>query len=904
MSCQPFNFKGSKGAVGLIRWFERAKLVFSCSNCTEECKVKFATGTLTEEALSWWNSFTQPIGIEEAYKITWVEFKKILIKKYCPRTEVQKMEEEFYHLTVKGNDLKTYVRRFQELATLCPTMVSDSEKMMEAFIGGLPRKELSTITTTITPPPKTATIIINHNEIRDKKPSGLMLPPQPRIVGILETVPCVRNAPCITHDLALLSVILATRKRALCKLVTKDHQQQCLKKSLHAKGYECSPKPERSHGSFDVIVGMDWLSKYHAKIICDKKFVHIPIDDETLIIRGDRTQVMEKKLENKQLEDILVVREFPDVFPEDLPGLPLVCQVEFQIDLIPRAAPVVRTPYRLDPSEMQELSDQLQELADQGFIRPRDYDCEIRYHPGKANVLADALSRKERIKPLRVWSLVMTIHPKLPSQILEAQTETIKEENVKVENLRAMDKTFEIRPDGTRCIKNQSWLLLFGNLRNLIMRESHKSKYSIHTGSDKMYQDLKKLYWWPNMKAIIVEYVGKCLTCSRVKAECQNPSGLLVQLEIPTWKWEKITMDFVTKLPKTSSGHDTIWVIVDRLTKSAHFIPTRETYSRDVQLTGPKIIHETTEKILQIRQHLQAAGDRQRSYDNLNPRYIGPFKILERIGPVAYKLKLPKELRNVHNTFYVSNLKKCLSDESLVIQMKELRLDDKLNFVEEPMEIMDREVKQLKQSRIPIVKGGMTVVKNEKDELIPQQTVIGWRVCIDYHQEKTTFTCPYGTFAYKRMPFGLCNSPATFQRCMTTIFHELIEDSMEEFDIEISDKKGVENLAADHLSQLENPDLEKLTTAEIRDLVPGERLMAIFDKNDEPWYADYINYLASRRADRIIRRCMTEDEAAQILRQCHNGPSRGYHGIATIARKVFEAGFYWPHIFRDARKLV
>ncbi|GJR32215.1 reverse transcriptase domain-containing protein [Tanacetum coccineum] len=113
------------------------------------------------------------------------------------------------------------------------------------------------------------------------------------------------------------------------------------------------------------------------------------------------------------------------------------------------------------------------------------------------------------------------------------------------------------------------------------MHESHKSKYSIHPGSDKMYQDLKKLYWWPNMKAIIAEYVGKCLTCSRVKAECQKPSGLLVQPEIPMWKWERITMDFITKLPKTSNGHDTIWVIVDRLTKSAYFIPTRETYSME-----------------------------------------------------------------------------------------------------------------------------------------------------------------------------------------------------------------------------------------------------------------------------------------------------------------------------------
>ncbi|GKG00546.1 hypothetical protein Tco_0302236, partial [Tanacetum coccineum] len=120
-----------------------------------------------------------------------------------------------------------------------------------------------------------------------------------------------------------------------------------------------------------------------------------------------------------------------------------------------------------------------------------DYDYEILYHHGKANAIEDALSRKERIKPLQVRSLVMTIHLKLPSQILKAQTEALKEENLKAENLRGMDKAFEIRFDGTRCIKNQSWLPLFGNLRDLIMHESHKSKYSIHTGSDKMYQDLR-----------------------------------------------------------------------------------------------------------------------------------------------------------------------------------------------------------------------------------------------------------------------------------------------------------------------------------------------------------------------------------------------------------------------------
>ncbi|GKC14652.1 putative reverse transcriptase domain-containing protein [Tanacetum coccineum] len=188
-----------------------------------------------------------------------------------------------------------------------------------------------------------------------------------------------------------------------------------------------------------------------------------------------------------------------------------------------------------------------------------DYDCEICYHLGKANVVADALSQKERIKPLRVRSLVMTIHPNLPSQILKAQTEALKEENIKAENLRGMDKSFEIHHDGTHCIKNRSWLPLFGNLRDLIMHESHKLKYSIHPGSDKMYQDLKKLYWWPNMKAIIAEYVGKCLTCSRVKAECQKPSGLLVQPEIPihftSRFWKSLQSALGTQLDMSTTYH-------------------------------------------------------------------------------------------------------------------------------------------------------------------------------------------------------------------------------------------------------------------------------------------------------------------------------------------------------------
>ncbi|GJW98556.1 putative reverse transcriptase domain-containing protein [Tanacetum coccineum] len=514
-------------------------------------------------------------------------------------------------------------------------------------------------------------------------------------------------------------------------------------------------------GSFDTIIGMDWLVKYQVIIVCVEKIV--------------RTE--KNKSKKKQLEDVSIVLHFPDVFPEDLPGLPPTQQVEFQIDLIPGAAPVAWAPYRLAPSEMKELSDQLKELFDKGFIRPNsspwgapvlfvkkkdgsfrmcidyqelnkltvknryplpriddlfdqlqgssvyskidlrsevfmdlmnrvckpfldkfvivfiddiliysknkkeheehlkailellkkeelyakfskcefwlpkqflgfagyyrrfidgflkiakpmtkltqkkvkfvwgakqeaafqllkqklcstpilalpegsedfiaycdasikvfalkiwrhylygtkcmvftnhkslqhilnqkelnmrqrrwlellsDYNCEIRYHPGKANVVADAL--------------VMTISLDLPKQILNAQTESRKPKNIKnedvggilIQNSKDPEKLrigkLEHRVDGTLCLNSRSWLPCYGNLRTVIMHESHKSKYSIHPSSNKMYQDTRKLYWWPNMKANIATYVSKCLTCAKVKAEHQRPSGLLVQPDIP-----------------------------------------------------------------------------------------------------------------------------------------------------------------------------------------------------------------------------------------------------------------------------------------------------------------------------------------------------------------------------------
>ncbi|GJY88882.1 reverse transcriptase domain-containing protein [Tanacetum coccineum] len=447
MNRQPFNFKGTEGA---------------------------------------------PIGIEEAYKISWSKFKELLMKKYYPRTKVKKMEDEFYNLTVKGNDLKTYIRRFQELAILCPNMVPNSEKLMEVFIRGLPRSIEGNVTASkpqtleeaITITQRLMDQVTKHNSVEGTNDHKRKFDDRRTFTNKnyhnnhsnnnnnnynnnhhqqqnrrQETVRAYAATPT-ENNRNYKNKGPATRSNLQPISVTchacgeKGHyKNQCPKASNSAHGRAYLLRDKNAHqdpnvvtgtfllnqhlarvlfdsgadksfvsislasmlnispitldttydiemvdgnlvdtntviqgctlillnqpleidlmsiklGSFDVVIGMDWLSKYHARIICDEKVIHIPIDGETLIVRA---QVMEKKLDEKRLEDIPVVREFPKVFPEDLPGLPSVRQVEFQIDLILGEALVARAPYRLAPSEMQELSDQLQALADRGFIQP------------------------------------------------------------------------------------------------------------------------------------------------------------------------------------------------------------------------------------------------------------------------------------------------------------------------------------------------------------------------------------------------------------------------------------------------------------------------------------------------------------------------------------------------------
>ncbi|KAA0063393.1 pol protein [Cucumis melo var. makuwa] len=513
----------------------------------------------------------------------------------------------------------------------------------------------------------------------------------------------------------------------------------------------------------------------------------------------------------------------------------------------------------------------------------KDYDCEILYHQGKANVVVNALSRKlshsaaliTRQAPLHrdleraeiavsVGAVTMqlaqlTVQPTLRQRIIDAQSNDpyLVEKRGLAKAGQAVK--FSISSDGGLLFERCLCMPLDSAVKTELLSEAHSSPFSMHPGSTKMYQDLKRVYWWRNMKREVAEFVSRCLVCRQVKAPRQKPAGLLQPLSIPEWKWENVSMDFITGLPRTLRGFTVIWVVVDRLTKSAHFVPGKSTYTaskwaqlymseivrlhrvpvsivsdRDAHFTskfwkglqtamgtrldfstafhpqtdgqterlnqvledmlracalefpgswvshlhlmefaynnsfqasigmapfealyskccrspvcwgevgeqrlmGPELVQSTNEAIQKIRSCMHTAQSRQKSYADvrrrdlefdvgdkvflkvapmkgvlrferrgkLSPRFVGSFEILERIGLVAYRLALPPSLLTVHDVFHVSMLRNYVSNPSHVVDYEPLEIDENFSYTEQPVEVLAREVKMLRNREIPLFK--------------------------------------------------------------------------------------------------------------------------------------------------------------------------------------------------------
>nr|GEW79835.1 reverse transcriptase domain-containing protein [Tanacetum cinerariifolium] len=825
IKCDPLPFNGTEGTVGLCQWFEKLESVFQINECKEKDRVKFAMATLRGRALTWWNGRTKAMGIEAANNIPWSEVRKWMTVEFCPQSVIQRMEQELYNLRMKGMDIDGgLTKSIRGDVTLSqPATINDVVRLAYQLAGQLIQDKADEAT--------------KGEKRKGEGDRGS------RGDNQRDCWKCIKCGK-LGH------------KTERCRI----SEMSCY--NCHEKGHRKKDCPKlgrngqggniRRDTSYEVeLADGKILSKNDAAILCGEKKVRIPLKNKALIIEAQVTGTVSKE---KRVEDVPVIRDFPEVFPEDLPRLLPPRQVKFRIDLIPGATPVARAPYRFAPSELKELSKQLKELFEKGFIQlssspwgapvlfvknkdcsfrmsidylelnkltiknkyplPRiddlfdqlqglsvyskidlrsdyhqlriheedipitafrtrgihvdpvkieaiktkpltkltqknkpfvwgnneeeafqtlkrklcsasilslpagsedfvvycdaslkgfravlmqrekviayasrqlrkneenytahdlelgavvfalrlwrhylwvellsDYDYEIRYHPGKANVVADALSKKDK-ELICVCALVVTVHNNLPEQIRNAQAKACKKENIGVEGLVGKGEPFKVRADVNEKLKTEKLARLY--LKEIVCK--HGVPVSIILDRDPIFE-------------------------SRFWKSLQESLGTSVDM----------STDYH---PQTDGQSErTIQTLEDMLRPQKSYVDVRR----------KPLEFEVGDRVM-LKLSPWKGVIRFGKQEKLSPCYIGPFKILSRIGPVAYKLDLPQELHGIHNTFHVSNLKKCLADEELVIPLDEVKIDDKLHFIEEPVEIIDREVKQLKQSRIPIVK--------------------------------------------------------------------------------------------------------------------------------------------------------------------------------------------------------
>ncbi|GJW47798.1 putative reverse transcriptase domain-containing protein [Tanacetum coccineum] len=617
MKCKPLYFKGTEGVIELTQWFERMETVLRISNCTVENQIKFATCTLLGSVLTW-------MFLEESDKIAkYVGGLPDMIHRSVKTSKPKTMQDAIEFTTeLMDKKINTFVER-----------QADNKRKFDGTSKNNQNKQQQRNKRQRTGRAYTA-------GPGEKKPYGGSKP-------LCSKCNYHHDGPCAPkcHRCNIVGHLACDCRSTANANTTNNQRGTRAGRNGNAPAKVYMVGNAGTNPDSNIIMGTFLLNNCYASILfdtsADRSFVSTAFSSQI-----DITPTTLDHYYDVELADGRIIRSSTDLtsgipdrsdtcapilaLPKGSKYFIVYCDASIKglgAVLMQREKVNVYASHQLKIHEKNYMTHDLElgavvfalkiwrhylygtkctERANQ-TIMSLQHDCKIRYHPGKANVTEAQIP-----KNLKNEDVGGMIRKDIPKEKLEPHA------------------------DGTLCL-NWSWLPCYGDMRTVIMHESHKSKYSIHPGSDKMYQDMKKLYWWPNKKADIATYVSKRLTCAKVKAEHQRLSGLLVQPEILQWKWDNIMMDFIIKLPNSSQGYDTIWV-------------------------------------------------------------------LEKVGVIAYKLELPQELSRVHNTFHVSILKKCYANEPLAISFDGLHINDKLYFVEEPVEIMDHEVKRWKQSRITIVK--------------------------------------------------------------------------------------------------------------------------------------------------------------------------------------------------------
>ncbi|GJY25231.1 putative reverse transcriptase domain-containing protein [Tanacetum coccineum] len=508
MNGKPHSFKGTEGVVGLKRWFEKMEQVFEICKCAEDDKVKFAMCTFEGRALTWWNGNVQTLGLANANQIPWSNVKAMMTTEYCPATEIQRMEQELWTLTLKGDDIEAYNNRFHELALMCHELVPTEKKKIERYIRGFPERIKGNITSS-----KPATLHEAINMARELVEQAV----QGRAARIGESnkrkwEDNQRNNNNNNHNYNNNHNSNNNRNR------NNNHHQQQNRRQENVRAYAAAPTGGKIliAEKFTKMIG--WHITELSSIV--EKISGIPLPNGKIL---ESSRESGKKGEPDHLHVSRLMRKslMTYVLSETSPSNEFWLQ-EVQV---PRHVDN-RDVSHVDPSKVESVKN----------WKTPESSTEIRSFLG----LAGYYRRPEGFK-YAPKAMASSNSLTKQTKILEAHGEASKDLKAPAEWLRGLETHFERRADGGIYFFDRIWIPSIGGVRKLIMDEAYTSRYSVHPGADKMYYDLRDLYWWPGIKRDIAEYVSRCLMCSKIKAEHQKPSGLLQKLKIPEWKWEKIT---------------------------------------------------------------------------------------------------------------------------------------------------------------------------------------------------------------------------------------------------------------------------------------------------------------------------------------------------------------------------